>query len=242
MACVWRELPSRSASMREPAENPPKTRDGIWHEGWLLRLERQSSARTHSMAHHIAFEREALPFLGALQHFAQQLCGDEQYAHDLVQETMLKALRSFHTYREGTNCRAWLFQICKNSFINAYRRKQYETIAVDFEEEPASFREGRIDDVGRTPHPIAVDEKSSEFQRGALGDEVAAALESIPTEYQTVLILSDIEGFTYEEIASLVHAPIGTVRSRIHRGRKQLAHRLTAYAHRNGCSIKRFPT
>jgi RNA polymerase sigma-70 factor (ECF subfamily) len=190
------------------------------------------------MAHHIAFEREALPFLGALQHFAQQLCGDEQFANDLVQETMLKALRSFHTYRQGTNCRAWLFQICKNSYINAYRRKQYETIAVDFEEE--GVREGRMDDVGRALHPIAVDEKSGEFQHGALGDEVAEALESIPAEYQTVLILSDIEGFTYEEIASLVHAPIGTVRSRIHRGRKQLAHRLTAYALRNGCSVGRF--
>ena len=193
----------------------------------------------NSMDQNSAFEKEALPLLGALQRFALQLCGDEQHSHDLVQETMLKALRSFHTYREGTNCRAWLFQICKNSYINAYRRKQYETIAVDFDEELPGVHESKTGDAGRTLHIMPADERSGEFQRGVMGDEVATALESIPSEYQTVLILSDIEGFTYEEIASLVHAPLGTVRSRIHRGRKKLAHRLSTYALRKGYSVSR---
>ncbi len=201
------------------------------------RAKEQLGAHMDSTVYHTVFEREALPHLGVLRQFAVQLCGDEQYAHDLVQETMLKALRSFHTYREGTNCRAWLFQICKNSYINAYRRKQYETIAVDFEEESFGVREGRVDEVARTLHPVAVDGWSGEFQRGAFSDEVASALESIPEEYQTVLILSDIEGFTYEEIASLVSAPLGTVRSRIHRGRKALARRLNAYAAREGYAV-----
>lgn len=179
-----------------------------------------------------SFEREALTHLDALQHFAFQLCRDEQSSHDLVQDTMLKALRYFHTYREGTNCRAWLYQICKNSFINNYHRKQHEPVAVDFQGMGSTGGTGSVTAHGA--HMYANEDAIYQMNIGYFSDEVTTALEAIPPDYQTVLILSDIEGFTYEEIAQILHAPIGTIRSRIHRGRKLLAGRLTTFARREG--------
>jgi len=176
------------------------------------------------------FEREALAHLDALQHFAFQLCRDEQSSRDLVQETMLKALRYFHTYKEGTNCRAWLYQICKNSFINGYRRRQHEPIAVDFQSEAMNGSHGDE----RTTHIEPHEDTRYQMNVGYLSDEVASALAAIPADYQTVLILSDIEGYTYEEVADFLRTPIGTIRSRIHRGRKRLADRLAAFAQREG--------
>ena len=176
------------------------------------------------------FEREALTHLDALQRFAFQLCRDEQSSRDLVQETMLKALRYFHTYEEGTNCRAWLYQICKNSFINSYRRKQHEPIAVDFQGEAAGGTHESERNTYIEPHEDA----RYQMNVGYLSDEVASALAAIPADYQTVLILSDIEGYTYEEVAEFLCTPIGTIRSRIHRGRKRLADRLATFAQREG--------
>ena len=184
------------------------------------------------MATDSLFEREALTHLDALHHFAFQLCRDKQSSHDLVQETMLKALRYFHTYKEGTNCRAWLYQICKNSFINNYHRKQHEPTAVDFQE--MRYLGGTGHDTGRGIHIDANDGPVYHMKVGYLSDEVASALDTIPPNYQTVLILSDIEGYTYEEVAEFLHSPIGTIRSRIHRGRKLLADRLATFAQREG--------
>ncbi len=168
------------------------------------------------------FFQEALSHLDALRNFAFKLCRNEHYTDDLVQETMLKACRSFHTFEEGTNCRAWLFQICKNSYINDYRRRQYETIPQDFTEELAS-----VD--GDRSYPARwslADHSVLRMHEATVSDEVAAALDTIPADYQTALILCDIEGYTYEEIAQYTRTPIGTIRSRIHRGRKMLAERL----------------
>ncbi len=176
------------------------------------------------------FFQEALSHLDALRNFAFRLCRDEQSTSDLVQETMLKACRSYQTYQKGTNCRAWLFQICKNSYINDYRRKQYETIPQDFSEELA----GADGDHAPTARGSLADQTVLRVHEAAVGDEVAAALESLPADYQTALILSDIEGYTYEEIAEFSHTPIGTIRSRIHRGRKMLAAQLQEYARRHG--------
>lgn len=176
------------------------------------------------------FVQEALLHLDALRNFAFKLCRDAHNTDDLVQDTMLKALRSFHTYQQGTNCRAWLFQICKNSYINEYRRKQYETIAQDFTEDAATMD----DDAHRKPRWSLADNSVSRGHEAIVSDEVAAALETLPPDYQTALILSDIEGFTYEEIAQFSRTPIGTIRSRIHRGRKMLAARLEKYARHLG--------
>jgi len=175
------------------------------------------------------FEQEALPHMAALEKFAYQLCHDAHRSRDLVQETMLKAFVHFGTFRQGSNCRAWLFQICKNSYINAYRRKQREPVAVDFADEPlqAGDDPGRV----RTAHVVCAD---MEAHARALGDEVVTALRRLPPAFQTAVILSDIEGHPYEEIAEFMRVPVGTVRSRIHRGRTMLADLLTGYARKEG--------
>ncbi|MEW6509730.1 MAG: sigma-70 family RNA polymerase sigma factor [Bacteroidota bacterium] len=177
------------------------------------------------------FEREALTQLPALRHYAESLTKDRQRSDDLVQETMLKALRYFDTYREGTNCRAWLFQICKHSFINEYRRKEYEPILVDFQSEA-----GGGDDAGEWHgvHPSLNDASAQQDDGAMLGDEVTSALRGLPHDYQTVLLLNDIEGYTYDEIAAFMQVPVGTIRSRIHRARKMLAARLERYAEELG--------
>jgi RNA polymerase sigma-70 factor (ECF subfamily) len=164
--------------------------------------------------------------MGALRSFALQLCKDEQYSHDLVQETMLKAYLYFHTYREGTNCRAWLFQICKNSYINEVRRRKHQPMLLDLQGEESGDWSRGSDDSPRELHVTLMGDTASD----TLGDEVYRALTLLPPDYQTALILCDIEGHTYEEIAEFVNAPIGTVRSRIHRGRKLLAGYLQNYA------------
>ncbi|HUI10626.1 MAG TPA: sigma-70 family RNA polymerase sigma factor [Bacteroidota bacterium] len=176
------------------------------------------------------FEQEALPHMAALEKFAYQLCRDTHRSRDLVQETMLKAFSHFSTFRKGSNCRAWLFQICKNSYINAYRRKQREPVAVDFADESMQAGPGSDPDQVRSARVICVDTTDVEAHERALGDEVANALRRLPPAFQTAVILSDIEGHPYEEIAEFMQVPIGTVRSRIHRGRVLLAGELGRYA------------
>jgi RNA polymerase sigma-70 factor, ECF subfamily len=186
------------------------------------------------------FEREAIPQLATLHNFAYQLCRDEQYAQDLVQETMLKACRSFHMYREGTNCRAWLFQICKNSYFNEYRRKQLQPISFGIQEYCAELDITADADKARTARVLLKDQSDEQKHRACMSDEVIEALHALPDAYQTAVILSDIEGHSYEEIASFTHTPVGTVRSRIHRGRNMLAARLEAYARSVGWNVAAF--
>ena len=188
------------------------------------------------------FEQEALSQMRALQSFAFQLCRDEQYSQDLVQETMLKAYLYFHTYQEGTNCRAWLFQICKNSYINEVRKRQHQPVPVDLQAEESGEWSQRSDEVARDVHVRANDRYTETMAIDSLGDEVYEALAVLPSDYQTVLILCDIEGHTYDEIAEYVRAPIGTIRSRIHRGRKMLADRLAHYARSQGFARQTSPT
>lgn len=178
------------------------------------------------------FQREALSHLDALRHFAFQLSRNKENSDDLVQETMLKAYAYFDSYKEGTNCRAWLFQICKNSYINTYRRKQYEPILMDFSDNISHSSSDH--DAVHEAHQSAIDEEAIRPHTNFLSDEVMGALGMLPPDYQTAVILSDIEGYTYEEVAAFTHAPIGTVRSRIHRGRKALLHCLARFACENG--------
>jgi len=176
------------------------------------------------------FEREAIPQLQAVTSFARKLCKDHHKAKDLTQETMLKAFIGTYRYREGSNCRAWLFQICKNSFINDYRRKQYEPVAVEFQEQPDDDQATLRNSIGRMAGKnLDTNDHHVDFV-DSLGDEVTSALAAIPPDYQTAIVLCDIEGYSYEEIAELMDTPIGTIRSRIHRGRKMLAIRLSEYA------------
>lgn len=184
------------------------------------------------MSQDAVFEREALVHLQALRNYASSLCRDAYRSDDLVQETMLKAYRHFDSYQQGSNCRAWLFQICKHCFINDCRRRRYEPVATDLE----GGWTGADDDGTsmREVQKVASEPATEEAESSLLSDEVVKALDSVPADYQTVLILGDIEGYSYEEIAEFVSAPVGTIRSRMHRGRKMLARRLAGYARNRG--------
>ena len=186
-----------------------------------------SNFRDENMTPAALFEREALPQLSALKHYAESLTHDRHRSADLVQETMLKAFRYFTSYKAGTNCRAWLFQICKHSFINDYRRHQREPVAVDFQTAPFGGEESGEE---HGVHPAMTDSGSFHDDNELMGDEVVMALGNLPADYQTVLILNDVEGYTYEDIASFMQVPVGTIRSRIHRARKMLARKLEPYA------------
>ena len=173
------------------------------------------------------FEREALPHMSSLYNFALRMCRDRDEASDLVQETYLKAFRFFDKFEPGTNCKAWLFRIMKNSYINRYRKISREPDKVDYDS---------IEEFYDTLRPESADTSNLEekFFNNLLDDEVSQALQSLPDDFRTVVILCDIEGFTYEEIAEFVDCPIGTVRSRLHRARKMLAQKLTEYARARG--------
>jgi RNA polymerase sigma-70 factor (ECF subfamily) len=173
------------------------------------------------------FEREALPHMDVLYNFALRTTGSADDAQDLLQETYLKAFRFWDKYEKGTNIRAWLFRIMKNSYINRYRKETKEPDKVDYEDIENFYNSIRAD------HTDPNDLQEKIFS-GLLGDEVARALESIPEDFRTVVILCDIEGLTYEEIAEFIECPIGTVRSRLHRGRKLLQARLLEYAKNQG--------
>lgn len=169
------------------------------------------------------FEREALPHMDALYNFAVRMTADQLEAQDLVQETYLKAFRFFDKFEQGTNCKAWLFRIMKNSYINRYRRarKVPQIVGYDAVEDLAQVADAEWPGQG---------DPGGAFFDNILGDEVTTAIEQLPEDFRTVVILSDIEGFTYEEIAGFVDCPVGTVRSRLHRGRRLLREALMEYA------------
>lgn len=176
------------------------------------------------------FEREAIPHIPALYTFAVRMTRDEDDASDLVQETYLKAYRFFDKFERGTNCKAWLFRILKNSYINRFRKtsKAPDTVEYDvIEEFYETIRDSSVE--------TSVLEEQIFSQ--ALDDEVSTALNRLPDEFRTVIILCDIENFTYEEIAEFIDCPIGTVRSRLHRARKILAAQLASYARERGFDV-----
>jgi RNA polymerase sigma-70 factor (ECF subfamily) len=169
------------------------------------------------------FETELMPHIRSLYHFAYRLTGDEENANDLVQDTYLKAYRFFNSYEKGSNAKAWLFRILKNSFINNYRKTSKEPGKVDYEEAETYLN------TGKSQYSDSIDLRDKLF-RGLVGDEITQALSRLPVDFRTVIILCDIEEFTYEEIAKIVDIPIGTVRSRLHRARKMLREMLLDYA------------
>lgn len=169
------------------------------------------------------FEREFFPHMDALYNFAFHLTYDEDDANDLVQETYMKAYRFADSYVEGTNAKAWLFKILKNAFINEYRKKSKQPNKVDYEEIVSYHDQEDVKLVG------TLDLREEIFQ-DMLGDEVTKAINSLPVDFRTVILLCDIEGFTYEEIAKIIDIPIGTVRSRLHRARQMLKELLEDYA------------
>jgi RNA polymerase sigma-70 factor (ECF subfamily) len=178
----------------------------------------------------LAFEQEALPHLDTAYRVALRLTGDPSRAEDLVQDTMLKAFRSWHQYQSGTNVRAWLLTILRNTFINDYRREKARGPTVDLSniEEFSLFDEvGDRDPEGR-------------FFSQIVDDEVVRAIDGLPEEFRETLVLSDVEGLPYQEIARIIGVPVGTVKSRLFRARRALQRVLYDYAVEMGY-IKRRP-
>lgn len=173
------------------------------------------------------FEAEAFPHMDVLYNFALRTTGSEDDARDLLQETYLKAYRFWDKYEKGTNIRAWLFRIMKNSYINRYRKETREPDTVDYSDVENFYDSIRAESTD-------TNDLQEKLFGGLLGDEVTKALESLPEDFRTVVILCDIEGLTYEEIAEFIDRPIGTVRSRLHRGRKLLQGMLFDYAKQRG--------
>jgi RNA polymerase sigma factor (sigma-70 family) len=170
------------------------------------------------------FNGEFMPHIDAMYNFAYRLTNDEDDANDLVQDTYLKAFRFINSFQEGTNAKAWLFRILKNSFINDYRKKSKEPTKVDYQEVETVYNS-----VEDAEYESTTDLRLEAVQ-DLIGDEVAMALNGLPVDFRTVIILCDIEGFTYEEMAKILDIPIGTVRSRLHRARNLLKEKLRSYA------------
>ncbi len=169
------------------------------------------------------FEKEFLPHIEALKTFAFYLTYDEDEANDLVQDTYLKAFRFIDKYDKGTNAKAWLFKILKNAYINDYRKKSKQPDKVDFNE-VINYHES--DDLAQSKYF----DLQEEIVENMMGDEITKALNSLPSEFKTVILLADIENFSYKEMAKILDIPVGTVRSRLFRARNMLKELLKKYA------------
>jgi len=182
------------------------------------------------MAEADPFETEALAFLDALYRTGLRMTRSEAEAEDLVQETYIKAFRHRDQFTPGTNLKAWLFRILTNTFINQYRRKasRPETTELDDVDESILYRHMRdVSPGASSPDPEAA------LIDSTLSSEVKEALESLPEKFRTTVLL-DVEGFSYKEIAKMLDIPIGTVMSRLHRGRKYLQKQLYDVARDRG--------
>ena len=182
------------------------------------------------MADQAEFAELAMPYMSALYSAALRMTRNPADAEDLVQETYLRAYRGFGGFREGTNLKAWLYKILTNTFINTYRAKKRRPDEVDLDDTEDFYLYRRLGgleaaNADRTPEAEVLD---------AIPDEmVKEALEALPEQFRMAVLLADVEGFSYKEIADILDVPIGTVMSRIHRGRRALQKRLWDYAERN---------
>ena len=176
------------------------------------------------------FQRDVLPLLDSLYSGALRMTRNPADAEDLVQETMLRAYRSFDRFEPGTNLKAWLFRIMTNAYINTYRKRQREPqkVSSDELEDFDLYQELKMHDpeMSRTPETIVLD--------SLVDSDITEAIDSLPDQFRMAVLLSDVEGFSYAEMAEIMDVPLGTVMSRLHRGRKALQKRLWELARERG--------
>ena len=183
------------------------------------------------MADRAEFAEQALPLAPQLYSAALRMTRNVSDAEDLVQETYLKGYRSFSTFESGTNLRAWLFRILTNTYINTYRAKQRrpEETELDSLEDFYLYRR-----IGGIEEALAARSAEDELMDLFTDDEVKQALEDLPENFRLPVLLADVEGFSYKEIAEMLEIPIGTVMSRLHRGRKSMQKALYEFAEERG--------
>jgi RNA polymerase sigma-70 factor (ECF subfamily) len=185
------------------------------------------------MADRHAFAAEAMQYAPQLYSAALRMTRNRADAEDLVQETYLRGYRGFANFEEGTNLRAWLFRILTNTYINSYRAKQRRPHETELDDVEELYMYRRLGTVGTTT-------RSAEDQLFDLftDDEVKEALEALPENFRMPVLLADVEDFSYKEIAEMLDIPIGTVMSRLHRGRKAMQKRLMDYAEARGLTTR----
>jgi RNA polymerase sigma-70 factor (ECF subfamily) len=184
--------------------------------------------QTGQMEKRKSFEREAMPHTDALYRTALRMTKNDNDAEDLVQETMVKAYRFWDKFEQGSNCRAWLFKIMTNIFINDYRSKSRTPQSVDVDDIDDNYLYSQL--------VTQSDEDNPERKLFAkiFDEDVRKAIEELPDDFRLVVVLSFLEGFAYQEIAEIADLQLGTVKSRLHRGRKLLQKKLMDYAITNG--------
>ncbi len=179
------------------------------------------------MADQATFAEDAMPLMDGLYSAAMRMTRNAADAEDLVQETYLKAFNAYERFEAGTNLKAWMYRILTNSYINASRKKQRRPDESDIDDIEDLYLYRRL---GGAESAVLSRSAEDELLEMFGEDEVKLALEDLPEHYRMPILLADVEGFAYKEIAEILDVPIGTVMSRLHRGRKQLQKRLYSFA------------
>jgi RNA polymerase sigma-70 factor (ECF subfamily) len=181
------------------------------------------------------FTSEAMQYAPQLFSTALRMTRNRSDAEDLVQETYVKGWRSFHTFQEGTNLRAWLFRIMTNTYINKYNAKKRKGTEVELDDVEELFLYKRLGSIDQSQLSSSAEDQMLEL---FTDDEVKGALESLPEDFRIPVLLSDVDGFSYKEIAEMLEIPLGTVMSRLHRGRKAMQKMLYEYARERGLIVE----
>ncbi|MBJ7368067.1 MAG: sigma-70 family RNA polymerase sigma factor [Ilumatobacteraceae bacterium] len=181
------------------------------------------------------FSTDAMQYAPQLFSTALRMTRNRLDAEDLVQETYIKGWRSFHTFQEGTNLRAWLFRIMTNTYINKYNAQKRKGTEVELDDVEELFLYKRLGSIDQSQLSSSAEDQMLDL---FTDDEVKNALESLPDDFRMPVLLSDVDGFSYKEIAEMLEIPIGTVMSRLHRGRKAMQKMLYEYARDRGLIVE----